>query len=49
MKVSATNNLLICYPEVAKSINFEATMKAWKKSSKKYAHLTCLEDCSKIT
>ena len=49
MKVSETHNLLRCYPEVAKSIDFDATMKAWVKEPKKYAHITCLEDCSKIT
>ena len=49
MKVSETYNLLTCYPEVAKSIDFYATIKAWNEDPKKYAHITCLEDCSKIT
>ena len=49
MKVSETHNLLACYPEVAKSIDFKATIKAWEKEPKKYARITCLEDCSKIT
>ena len=48
MKVSETYNLLTRYPEVAKSIDFDATMKAWEQNLKKYAHVTCLEDCSKI-
>ena len=38
----------MCYPDVAKSIDFDATRKAWKKDSKKYACITCLKDCSKI-
>ena len=46
---SKENNLLVCYPEVAESIDFDATAKAWEKNSKKYVHVTCLEDCSKIT
>ena len=46
---SKENNLLTYYPEVAKSINFDATLKAWKKEPKRYAYITCLEDCSKIT
>ena len=49
MKVSETYNLLTCYPKVAKSIDFDATMKEWGQNPKKYAHITCLEDCSKIT
>ena len=49
MKVSETHNLLACYPNVAKSIDFDATIKAWEKNPIKYAHVTCLEDCSKIT
>ena len=49
MKVSEANNLLTCYPEVAKSINFDATIKAWGQNPKKYVYVTCLEDCSEIT
>ena len=45
---SKENNLLIYYPEISKSINFDETIKAWEKEPKKYAHITCLEDCSKI-
>lgn len=48
MKVSETHNLLTCYSEVAKSIDFDATIKAWKQNPKKYAHITYLEDCFKI-
>ena len=48
MKVSVTNNLLTCYPEVAKSIDFDATMKVWNKDSKKYVYAPCLEYCFKI-
>ena len=32
---SKENNLLVCYPEVAESIDFDATAKAWEKNSKK--------------
>lgn len=48
-KLKNNNNLLVCYPEIAESIDFDATIKAWEKEPKKYAHITCLEDCSKIT
>lgn len=49
MKVSETHNLLTCYPEVAKSIDFDATVKAWLQNSKKYVYAPCLESCFKIT
>ena len=49
LKLKNGNNLLAVYPEIAKSIDFEKTLEAYKKNPKKYAHITCLEDCSKIT
>ena len=48
-RLKNNNNLLICYPELAKSIDFDATMKAWEKNPKKYIYVTCLEDCLQIT
>ena len=48
MKISETHNLLMCYPEVAKSIDFDATMKAWTQNPKKYIYAPCLEYCFKI-
>lgn len=48
MKVSETNNLLVCYSDVAKSIDFDATMKVWEQSPKKYVYAPNLESCFKI-
>lgn len=48
MNVSATNNLLTCYPEVARSIDFDATVEAWTQNPKKYVYVPCLEYCFKI-
>ena len=45
---SKENNLLTCYSEVARSINFDATIKAYEKEPKKYVYASRLKDCSKI-
>lgn len=45
---SETNNLLVKYPEIAKEIDFEATLKAWEQNPKKYIYVTCLQDCANI-
>lgn len=45
---SETNNLLAKYPEIAKEINFETTIKAWEQNHGKYIHVTCLQDCATI-
>ena len=46
---SETNNLLVKYPEIAKEIDFEATVKAWEQNNKKYAYTPSLEYCVEIT
>lgn len=46
---SETNNLLIKYPEIAKEIDFEATVKAWEQDNKKYAYAPSLEYCVEVT
>lgn len=48
MQIEKNKSLLTCFPDVAKSIDFEKTLKAHGLNKKKYINVTCLEDCAHI-